>query len=79
MEMQKKAIHSIGLSGLFTAIKRPFDKPQINGRDPKALRQFQQQSKIYNIRLKSMGYEDPLLFSESITKALMLLPYNLRQ
>ena len=26
-----------------------------------------------------MGYEDPLLFSESITKALMLLPYNLRQ
>ena len=84
-EDAKKAIQSIGSSGLFYAsalktlkgdfgnpllvatlrMKRLFDKPQINGRDRNALREFHQQLKMNNTWLMSMGYETPLLSSES--------------
>ena len=95
----KRAIQSIGSSGLFHAsalktlkrdfgnpllvatlrIKRLFNKLEINGRDHNVLREFHQQLKMNNTWLMSMGYETPLLSSENLTKALMRLPYNLRQ
>ena len=60
-------------------VKRFFEKPQINGRDRNTLREFQQQLKMNSTWLMSMGYETPLLSSESLTKALMRLPYSLCQ
>ena len=60
-------------------MKRLSDKPQINGTDCNALRQFHQQFKMNNVWLMSMGYETPLLSRESLTKVLMRLLYNLRQ
>ena len=55
-------------------MKRLFDKPQINGRDCNALREFQQQLKMNNTLLMSMGYYTPLLSSESLSIVLMRLP-----
>ena len=60
-------------------MKRLFDKPQINGRDRNALRDFHQQLKMNNTWLMSMEYDIPLLSSESLTKDVMRLPYSLRQ
>ena len=95
----KRAIQSIGWSGLFYAsalktlkrdfgnlllvatlrMKGLFNKPQISGRDHSALREFHQQLKMNNTWLMSMGYETTLLSSESLTKSLMRLLYNLHQ
>lgn len=56
-----------------------FNKPQINGRDRNAVREFHPQLKLNNTWLISIGYKTLLLSSESLTKALMWLPYNHRQ
>ena len=52
-------------------MKRFFNKPQINGRDRNAVREFHPQLKLNNTWLLSIGYKTLLLSSKSLTKALM--------
>ena len=59
-------------------MKTLFDKPQLNGRDIIALREYHQQLKMNNTRLISMSYEAPLLSSGNLTEALMRLRLNLQ-
>ena len=59
-------------------MKTLFDKPQLNGRDIIALREYHQQLKMNNTRLILMSYKAPLLSSGNLTEALMRLRFNLK-
>ena len=59
-------------------MKTLFDKPQLNGRDIIALREYHQQLKMNNTRLILMSCEAPLLSSGNLTEALMRLRLNLQ-
>ena len=55
-----------------------FDQPQIKINDKIGLRKYQQQVKITNTWLLSMGYEIPILSSENLSKEVTRLPNYLR-
>ena len=59
--------------------KALFDRPQLKAFDPSCIKQFQQELKINNTWLLSIGYESPLLSCENLTKCVSLLPPVLRQ
>ena len=60
-------------------LKNLFDKPQIRANDRITLRQFHQELKLIFTWLMSAGYEVPIFSSENLTKAIIRLPYQLRQ
>ena len=59
-------------------IKSIFDQPQIKPNDEIELRKYHQQVKITNTWLLSMGYENPILSYENLSKAVTRLPNYLR-
>ena len=56
-----------------------FDKPIIRANDRITLRQFHQELKLTITWLMSVGYKVPIFSSENLTKAIIRLPYQLRQ
>ena len=56
-----------------------FDKAEIRANDRITLRQFHQELKLTNTCLMSVGYKVPNFSSENLTKAIIRLPYQLRQ
>ena len=59
-------------------IKSIFDQPQIKPNDKIRLRKYHQQVKITNTWLLSMGYENPILSYENLSKVVTRLPNYLR-
>ena len=59
-------------------IKSIFDQPQIKPNDKIELRKYHQQVKITNTWLLSMGYENPILSYENLSKAVTRRPNYLR-
>ena len=55
-------------------IKSIFDQPQINPNYKIGLRKYHRQVKITNTWLLSMGYENPILSYENLSKAVTRLP-----
>ena len=60
-------------------LKNLFDKPQIQANDRITLRQFHQELKLTITWLMSVGYKVPIFSSDNLTKAIIWLPYQLRQ
>ena len=60
-------------------LRNLFDKPEIRANDRITLRQFHQELKLTNTCLMSVGYKVPNFSSENLTKAIIRLPYQLRQ
>ena len=60
-------------------LKSMLDKPQIKPNDRAALREFHQQIKLNLTWLSSLDYETPLYSYDTVTKALLRLPYALRK
>ena len=60
-------------------LRNLFDKPEIRANDRMTLRQFHQELKLTNTCLMSVGYKVPNFSSENLTKAIIRLPYQLRQ
>ena len=67
------------LSILHFRQKNLFDKPQIWANDGITLQQFHQQLKLTVTWLMSVGYKVLIFSSENLTKAIIRLPYQLRQ
>ena len=59
-------------------IKSIFDQPQIKSNDKIGLRKYHHQVKITNTWLLSMGYENPILSYENLSKAVTRLPNYLQ-
>ena len=59
-------------------VKSLFEFPPIKSNDRIALRNFHQKLKITITWLKSIGYEVPIKSNENLAKALLCLPYNMR-
>ena len=59
--------------------KSRLDKPQIKPNDRALLRELCQQIKLYVTWLASLGYDTPLYSFDTVTKALLCLPYALRK
>ena len=59
-------------------VKSIFDFPPIKSNDRIALLNFQQKLKITITWLKSLGFEVPIKSNENLAKALLYLPYNMR-
>ena len=59
-------------------VKSLFKFPAIKSNDRIALRNFHQKLKITITWLKSIGYEVPIKSNENLAKALLCLPYNMR-
>ena len=59
-------------------VKSLFKFPAIKSNDRIALRNFHQKLKITITWLKSIGYEVPIKSKENLAKALLCLPYNMR-
>ena len=62
----------------FLKLKAVLDQIQIQTDNQKALKQFQQQLKTVITWLTSIGYFSSINSIETVTKAVMLLPKNLR-
>ena len=60
-------------------LKSMFNKPQIKANDRSALREFHQQIKLNITWLSSLGYITPLYSYDSVTKAILRLPFHLRK
>ena len=91
----KKAVETIGTSGIFYAtalktfgspllisyfrLKNLFNKPQIRVNDRITLGQFHQELKLIISWLMSVGYKVSVFSSKNLTKAIIRLPYQLRQ
>ena len=59
-------------------VKSLFEFPPIKSNDRIALRNFHQKLKKTITWLKSKGYEVPIKSNENLAKALLCLPYNMR-
>ena len=59
-------------------IKSIFDQPKIKPNDKIGLRKYHQQVKITNTRHLSMGYENPILSHENLSKVVTRIPNYLR-
>ena len=60
-------------------LKSMFNKPQIKANDRSALREFHQQIKLNITWLSSLGYITPLYSYDSVTKAILCLPFHFRK
>ena len=56
-----------------------FNKPQIKANDRSALQEFHQQIKPNITWLSSLRYITPLYSNDSMTKAILCLPFHLRK
>ena len=60
-------------------LKNLFDKPQSRPNDRITIQQFHQELKLTIAWLMSVGYKVTIFLSENLTKAIIRLPYQLRQ
>ena len=60
-------------------LKYMLDKPEIKPNDRAALRELHQQIKLNLTCLSSLGYENPNYSYDTVTNALLRLPYALRK
>ena len=60
-------------------LKSIFSKPQIKANDRSILGEFHQQIKLNTTWLSSLGYIKPVYSYDSVTKAILRLPFHLRK
>ena len=61
------------------SLKSMFNRPQIKPNERSALREFHQQIKLNITWLSSLGYKTPLYLYDSVTKAILRLPFHLKK
>ena len=60
-------------------VKSMFNKPKIKPNDRLALREVHQHIKLNITWLSPLGYKTPIYSYNSVTKAILLLPFHLRK
>ena len=60
-------------------LKSIFNKPQIKANDRSVLGEFHQQIKLNTTWLSSLGYIKPVYSYDSVTKAILRLPFHFRK
>ena len=63
----------------YLRLKSIFNKPQIKANDRSVLGEFHQQIKLNTTWLSSLGYIKPVYSYDSVTKAILRLPFHLRK